>query len=159
MTHKPIIGILGKNIEIFRSDEAGEFQWESSSYGVFTISSYIQWYKETVYGDLNFSSNEYAFEGIEIILEPLENPCSIKGTVTDTEGNPVYRQSVSLSSHSHNLSYSVLLAEDGSYSFNGIPAGKYTVLAGGFDYTKASSNVTLSQGEDVTVNFILEKKP
>lgn len=141
----------------YKSNNAGEFNHEFTKYGVCTVSAYQIGYDKTVYKDITLNSSNYAFEDIEIILKPLEQPSSIKGTVTDTEGNPINQSVVDLTGD--DVHYFGTQSLDGSYSFDGIIAGTYYVEARGKDYINSYEKVVVLPNQEVTVNHVLQKKP
>lgn len=84
------------------------------------------------------------------LAEAQEN-ATIFGTVSDSEGNPVTSAVV----HVVGTERAAATAEDGSYMLAGIPAGTYTLQAWRVGYSAMSNQVTVSEGEEEEVNFIL----
>ncbi len=75
---------------------------------------------------------------------------TIKGTVTDLEGQPLPGANVSISGTMRGASANV----DGQFQFN-IEAGTYRVRATFIGYASQEKSVTVNQGETVTVDFSL----
>lgn len=78
---------------------------------------------------------------------------AVTGIVTDTEGNPVEGAEVSISEiHAHTTT-----AADGSYRFDFVPNGDFSISAKMFGY-KNSETATVTIGDnDATANLSIEK--
>ena len=79
------------------------------------------------------------------------------GTVTDTSGSAVPGAKVTLTSEATNQSFSVSTAENGTYVFESVQVGLYTLTVEAQGFKKVSSkNNQVSIGQPMTVNLVLE---
>ncbi len=86
---------------------------------------------------------------------PGKGTAVIYGTVYDDTESPMRSASLSLTGPD-GYSGSANTDEDGSYSFDGLVAGDYTLQASKSGYQTASASITLEDGDIHEENFILE---
>ncbi|MEQ8551846.1 MAG: TonB-dependent receptor [Cyclobacteriaceae bacterium] len=77
---------------------------------------------------------------------------TIRGVVTDTEGNPLIGINVGLKG----FSYGSATNDAGEYVINGIPNGHYTLILSGVGYEKKSVPVNID-GESIKLDFSLQE--
>ncbi|MHB1686792.1 MAG: TonB-dependent receptor [Ignavibacteriaceae bacterium] len=81
---------------------------------------------------------------------------SIRGTIVDSIGVPVYMANVILKEENTGLIRGTAAAEDGTYNIIGLPPGVYEVTASQVAYEKfVYSNIKLLIGQTLRVNFKL----
>lgn len=74
------------------------------------------------------------------------------GVVKDKSGNPISFSTVIL----NKSSLGAISGIDGTYKIEGIPAGTYTAKASIVGYTAVTKDVTISENQNATADFILE---
>jgi hypothetical protein len=58
-----------------------------------------------------------------------------------------------------NTSHFAVTAEDGQFSLPGLPPGKYTITAWHETYGTKSQEITVAEGQSLTLDFMFQAKP
>lgn len=84
-----------------------------------------------------------------------ENNCTIAGSVSDrTTGEPVAVVNITLSPGG----YSTVTGSDGTFSFNNIEAGTYTIQTSKENYSSATGTVSVRNGETASAHLLIERR-
>jgi hypothetical protein len=88
------------------------------------------------------------------------NTATLSGVVTDPQGRTVQGAKVTVTSSTTGASRTLVVDDDGRYSFIGLPPGRYKLsVDGGSSFAPfANDSVTITVGEDATFNPRLELK-
>lgn len=80
-----------------------------------------------------------------------QNTTILSGKVTDAKSTAISKASVYLL----NTNYSALTGEDGAFSINNIPTGKYTMQVSAAGYATVTRNITLAVDKNELITFQL----
>src|SRR5215831_3228744 len=81
---------------------------------------------------------------------------TLTGVITDAKGAPVAGAFVQMKNAERRLNFMVITQEQGKYSSNRLPAGKYVVQAIGGEHQSAASNpVEVAVGKSSSVDLAL----
>ncbi|MBX0356899.1 carboxypeptidase regulatory-like domain-containing protein [Halobacillus sp. Nhm2S1] len=115
------------------------------------------------------SSNEYssgsvgatvdAGELISTDLFLVSDPASISGIVTDVDGFPIQGATVRVLDPYETVVGTGITSADGFYIVGNLPSGAFTVIFRASGFEDMVSGVNLNQGEDTTLNAVLESNP
>lgn len=84
-----------------------------------------------------------------------ENNCTIAGSVSDqTTGEPIAVVNITLSPGG----YSTVTGSDGTFSFNNIEAGTYTIQTSKENYSSTNSTVSVRNGETASAHLLIERR-
>ncbi len=106
-------------------------------------------------GFFNYSQNRPILRiTLIVLLLPLfilwaQGTGTVRGTVQDTQGNPLIGANVYL----QGTIYGSSTDEDGTFFIKDVPAGDYTIVAEYISYKTQKKKISVSAGETVTVNF------
>jgi len=91
---------------------------------------------------------------------PVEQDASLKGTVTDSRGNPLPQAMVVLVNLNTQVRHTVLTEKTGEFVFEGLPSGSYRLKAwaAGFKPVVRES-IRITQGKTVTLELRLQPGP
>ncbi|MFA9452921.1 MAG: von Willebrand factor type A domain-containing protein [Candidatus Aminicenantaceae bacterium] len=91
---------------------------------------------------------------------PVEKAASLKGTVTDSRGNPLPQATVVLVNLNTQVRHTVLTAKTGEFVFKGLPSGNYRLKAwaAGFKPVVRES-IRITQGKTVALELRLQPGP
>jgi len=91
---------------------------------------------------------------------PVEQAASLKGTVTDSRGNPLPQAMVVLVNLNTQVRHTVLTEKTGEFVFEGLPSGSYRLKAwaAGFKPVVRES-IRITQGKTVTLELRLQPGP
>ena len=81
---------------------------------------------------------------------------AVRGTVTDPSGAVVANAKVTLTNEATGLSMSAAAASDGTYTFNPVKIGAYTVDVESAGFKKATAHVTVNVQQQARADFRLE---
>ncbi|WP_377887184.1 carboxypeptidase regulatory-like domain-containing protein [Alkalihalobacillus sp. R86527] len=96
-------------------------------------------------------------ETTNVVLTPA--PGSITGTLTDTAGAPLSNVSIRVVDDTGFLVGTILTGTDGTYEFNGLAPGNYTITAVADSYQSASIGAIVQSNETTVVNQSLVSNP
>ncbi|MGB2908504.1 MAG: von Willebrand factor type A domain-containing protein [Candidatus Aminicenantaceae bacterium] len=93
-------------------------------------------------------------------INPTEKTASLKGTVTDSRGNPLPQATVVLVNLNTQVRHTVLTAKTGEFVFKGLPSGNYRLKAwaAGFKPVVRES-IRITQGKTVALELRLQPGP
>ncbi len=80
---------------------------------------------------------------------------AVRGTVTDPSGAVIANAKVALTNDATGLSTSAVTAADGSYTFDPVKIGAYTLAVEAAGFRKATSHVTVNVQEQARADFRL----
>lgn len=112
-----------------------------------------------------FSSNRDGGKGNDDVygfdlLKPFDFGKMIKGTITDSEGNPIHEAAVFLTSRFGKVLDKVCTKKDGTYVMFVSNSGQYRIEAKKEDYYERSKRFTTAVPENtVAVDLVLDKVP
>lgn len=86
------------------------------------------------------------------VAEDPEPPQTIKGRITDTDGNPVSGASVMVGGTSYGTSTNT----NGEFTINDVPAGSYDLVITSVGFSKLAHKVRVNQ-DNITLNLTLNK--
>lgn len=137
---------IDESVTIADEDD-GEYEVVDVDTGEYDITASADGYEDDRVDGVEIQEGEFV-ENVDFTLE--ERPGSIHGTVTDAEtGDDPEGQVILDGDETADLA-------DGTYEFEGLDAGEYTVETDVADYEDESKEVTIDPGEDVTQDFGLE---
>ncbi len=91
---------------------------------------------------------------------PVEKTASLKGTVTDSQGNPLPQATVVLVNLNTQVRHTVLTEKTGEFVFEGLPSGNYRLKAWAAGFKPVvRENIRITQGKIVTLELRLQPGP
>jgi len=91
---------------------------------------------------------------------PVEKTASLKGTVTDSRGNPLPQATVVLVNLNTQVRHTVLTEKTGEFAFEGLPSGNYRLKAWAAGFKPVvRENIRITQGKTVTLELRLQPGP
>lgn len=137
------------------SDSNGNYVMNGLMPGSYTVRAALNTYQTTLQSAIVTAA---ATTTVNFSLIP--DPGSVSGQVTNTSGELVTGASVAIYALQGNGTIATTLTDSsGMYLINNLPAGNYSLSLMAAGYQSAIGSVTVTKGQTILLNFVLEPQP
>ncbi|MDW7679663.1 MAG: carboxypeptidase regulatory-like domain-containing protein [bacterium] len=143
-----VIAIQNSDSIVTYSDYTGNFFF-SIAPGIWKLIAQKEGFQENSLQNIAVQANQ-KLQGVDINLVP--NSATIKGVITDSQGNHLTQATIICNERK----LAAISTTDGNYSLSLSP-GTVTLTASKSGYLSQTTNVTITNGQSQTINFLLDK--